>query len=180
MSQRKIGTDSTQSCDEKPGWQRQHKCVDELKVSYSEIKVHITVSWRGHTLVDTGLCLKFWTQFQIWIGQSIGLSSRGRDWCHNSNDLSGSFHSWTWGDLQSNISPDCLLYLMMFEDLRSNTPPGGFGISKLVRSRSSILRRGGAQMLSFSLIRTFATHHSLLHTSFPLDPSFFNRNQTFS
>lgn len=37
-----------------------------------------------------------------------------------------------------------------------------------MRSRSSILRRGGAELLSFSLIRTSPTHHHhplLLHTS---------------
>ena len=84
---------------------------------------------------------------------------------------SGPFHIGTWRDFQSYIFPDRLVYVMLSEEnLRSKTPPGGFGISKLVRSRSSILRRGGAEMLlSFSLIRTLsnsdATHPSLLHTS---------------
>ena len=150
--------------------------MDELKQSYSEIKA----LWRGHTfsggrplfkILDPGPNLD-WSinrpQPSAGIDAIIPMSS-------------SPFHIGTWRDFQSYIFPDRLVYVMLSEEnLRSKTPPGGFGISKLVRSRSSILRRGGAQMLSFSLIRTFATHHSLLHTSFPLDPSFFNRNQTFS
>ena len=54
------------------------------------------------------------------------------------------------------------------EDLRSNTPPGGFGISKLVRSRSSI--SSCVELLSFSLILLQATgHHPSLHTVDQLD-----------
>ena len=54
------------------------------------------------------------------------------------------------------------------EDLRSKTPaPGGFGISKLVRSRSSI---SCVELLSFSLILLQATgHHPPLHTVDQLD-----------
>ena len=140
--------------------------MDELKLSYSEIKA----LWRGHTLsggrplfkiLDPGPNLD-WSinrpQPSAGIDAIIPMSS-------------GPFHIGTWRDFQSYIFPDRLVYVMLSEEnLRSKTPPGGFGISKLVRSRSSILRRGGAEMLlSFSLIRTLsnsgATHPSLLHTS---------------
>ena len=105
--------------------------------------------------------------------------------------ISGPFHSRTWRDFQNNISPDRLVYLMLSEeDLRSNTPPGGFGISKLVRSRSSILRRGQPAFLftdqhqlqhpSFSCLHTSLTSLTTPPPTTQLSPNSFSRLQIFS
>ena len=76
------------------------------------------------------------------------------------------------------------------EDLRSNTPPGGFGISKLVRSRSSILRRGQPAFLftdqhqlqhpSFSCLHTSLTSLTTPPPTTQLSPNSFSRLQIFS